>query len=191
MYFGDLPKKILEVVSSSVTVRVKFQRCVDSVEVRGEDGQALSNSRRFIGLFHFFMSKWHNMRMSDFAKRLTKVQTIIKEDKKARGALRDQLNTSSNQALRDKVGPGKTKRATKTPPSPTIRQMERRVELAGMIGSHTFSKLRAKDLKEYIKECGGVFQSKSNVRELRSILKGIAPGIGVDEEPELTEDGVG
>ncbi|CAM9957469.1 unnamed protein product [Hapterophycus canaliculatus] len=73
MYSGDLPKTILEVVSSSVTVRVKFQRCVDSVEVRGGHGQALSNSRRFIGLFHFFMSKWHNMRMSDFAKRLTKV----------------------------------------------------------------------------------------------------------------------
>lgn len=102
MYPGDLPKAILEVVSSSMTVRCKFQQCVDSVDVemRGNDAQLQSVAGVFSELFHFFMSKWRNMHMADIAKRLSKVQAIVKRDKDTR-AMRDRLIDSDQQALRD------------------------------------------------------------------------------------------
>lgn len=75
---GDLSKEILNAVSSSLTVRLKFQECVDSVEVDSK-GRGGDTANGFNQLFDFFTMKWHKMRTADFAKRRFKSSDHYKE----------------------------------------------------------------------------------------------------------------
>lgn len=56
-----------------------------------------------------------------------------------------------------------------------------------MIGRRAFLTLTASELREYIEECGGVVEDSARVRELQSLLRECAPGIGSNLEQEVSE----
>lgn len=175
-YLGDLPTKILEIVSSAKAVKEAFRLCVVSV-VTGV-GRGLSG---YDELFNFFMMKWHNMRMADFTRSLSRLQIILKKEKKDNRALRDRLRPADKGALRNRVRNSMNRSSgSRTVPAPTSPQRAKRAEIADKIGSWEFGKLQKKDLVEHIVSCGGVATVKENRLTLRSMLKAIAPGIGDD-----------
>ncbi|CAB1107374.1 unnamed protein product [Ectocarpus sp. CCAP 1310/34] len=100
-YQGDLPAKILEVVSSATPVKMAFRRCVDSI--RKEAGKGIV-MRSYGVLFDLNILKWHNMLMADYAKKLSNAQKVVKQrkDKSAekggdKGALRERLKSMVNK----------------------------------------------------------------------------------------------
>lgn len=146
-----------------------------------------NDSRIFDKLFHFFLSKWHSMHMADFAKRLSKIETITEQTKEGARTTRYTLNKSDKRALRDKLRDRKGPSVETAPPGPTPEQLARRVDLAKQIGSQTFSNRSKTDLQACMKECGGVVKPACSFIDLRSVLRGIAPAIGIDVEPESEE----
>ncbi|CAB1105110.1 unnamed protein product [Ectocarpus sp. CCAP 1310/34] len=176
-YQGDLPAKILEVVSSATPVKMAFRRCVDSIRKEAGKGVVM---RSYGVLFDFFLLKWHNMRMADYVKKLSNAQKVVKQrkDKSAekggdKGALRERLKSMVNK---------KTGVRTETR-KPTTPERQKRVDLADSIGSRDFMRLTKGELGSRIKACGGVVSGRERQYGLRSMLRAIAPGVGEDVDP--------
>lgn len=177
-YHGDLPAKILEVVSSAAPVKKAFRLCVDYI--REEAGRAVVNVSYDL-LFDFFVLKWHNMRMADYAKKLSNAQRVVKQRKKDKGGQKG----GDKGALRDRLKSMVTKKAgVRTEPrEPTSPERRKRVELADAIGSRQFNGLTKEQLSSHITACGGVVTGRERQYDLRSMLRAIAPGIGEDVDP--------
>ena len=134
------------------------------------------------GLFEFVMGKWHNCRMYEYTRGLTDFRKELKQKKKA-ASIRDDMS------LRDQIkamgGSGKGRPAAKIKKAPlrrTQQHRDRAIELARRTGSSSWHSLTTSHLQEYIEECGVKPPSSMKKCDLQSLLRSLAPGIGLDPE---------
>lgn len=189
-YHGDLGKEIHRVVSTDNRVRLAWSRCAQVVSEGSQGGDSQhSSTEQCWTLFEFVMSKWHNCRMHEYTRGLTSFRKELKRTTKATAIRDDMALRAQLKAIGRRPGEkGRpAKKAKQHLPNKTKEQLDRAAVLAERVGSSAWESLSIRHLREYIAECGVKPPSSLKKCDLQSLLRTLAPGIGMDPESE-TED---
>lgn len=169
-FLGDFPLKVREVVCQAAPVVAAWKRCVSHVGARDR-----YQAGAFDALFDFFISKWHNMRVGEYTKRLTKISRTMRAEKSAAQALRPSLKAKSA---------GDKPQASEQQAGRTQEQEEEANRLRVEIDDATFRRLTRNELIKHIKAVGGRGYSGRNKTDLQGMLRTLVVGIGRPRSPE-------
>lgn len=192
-YHGDLALEVLEMVCTAEPVRLAWARCAELVtdDRGGGEGQGRGTAT-FEELFDFVMEKWHNCRMYEYTRGLKdedeEEEQELKRPKKATAGRddmppRDQTKAPGGPSSGEAPSTGKAKKKTRPPPR-TEAHMARATELARTIGKSEIRNLTHVQLREYIAECGVNPPACLKILDLQSLLRTLAPGVGMDDDDD-------
>lgn len=91
-YLGDLPNEINKVVRESLPVQKAWEKCCPPTLEPSAETAVLSD------IFDFIMTKWHNVRMGDYTRRLSEVSSTVSAAKADNTALRTTLKVVSRNS---------------------------------------------------------------------------------------------
>ena len=180
-FLGDLPAEIKRVVSTAVPVKEAWARCVAEVidPTLGSAG-GKGHKKQCNELFNLVVTKFHNCRIFAWTKELTTMKKTLKK-RRAEMALRDKLKAG--------VGDSGVRRAPKTKPSApkvyTQKQRDWQAQLNKFCGPESWEKMTIKDLRGWIKDCGGTPRTGLSKHELRQMLRSFAPRAGLADDMSL------
>lgn len=190
-YHRDLGSEILEVVSAAEPVKLAWACCAQMVPSgRGDRGLRQRGTGSFLALFQFVMLKWHSCRMFEYARGLTSIRKESTQSEKAIAvrddmSLRDQGKVWEGASRGNASSAGKTK---KDAPPITKEHRAKAAELAQRVGASSLQSLTDVHLREYIEECGVNPPRSMKKCDLQSLLRSLAPGIGLDTDQEAGEN---